>query len=89
MTQLTNMFDTSPESYVHGAVYKLLLMPIALNYCEYKAKFKAVFFNPSLNICNKCCMFFHEKIRHSKNIGHCLIPHNLHLDKVACEKANI
>ena len=38
--QLTNMCDTSPESWDHGAVYRLLYIVIAFIYCEYKAKSK-------------------------------------------------
>ena len=37
-TQLTNMYDTSPESWAHGAVDRLLFISIASIYGEYKAK---------------------------------------------------
>ena len=36
--QLPNMYDTSPESWARGAVYRLFFIPIAFIYCEYKAK---------------------------------------------------
>ena len=36
--QLTKMYDTSPESWARGAVYRLFFIPIAFIYCEYKAK---------------------------------------------------
>ena len=32
------MYDTSPESWARGAVYRLFFIPIAFIYCEYKAK---------------------------------------------------
>ena len=37
---LTNMYDTSPESWAHGAVYRLLFVSIAFICCEYKEKAK-------------------------------------------------
>ena len=40
MAQLTNVYDTSPESWARGAVYRLLFISIAFIYCEYKAKSK-------------------------------------------------
>ena len=36
--QLTDMYDTSPESRARGAVYRLLFISIAFIYGEYKAK---------------------------------------------------
>ena len=36
--RLTKMYDTSPESWARGAVYRLFFIPIAFIYCEYKAK---------------------------------------------------
>ena len=36
MTRLTKMHDTSPESWVHGAVDRLLLCPHPFSYCEHK-----------------------------------------------------
>ena len=36
--QLTDMYHTSPESRVCGAVYRLLFISIAFIYSEYKAK---------------------------------------------------
>ena len=36
--KLTDMYDTSPESQAHGAVYRLLFISIAFIYSEYKAK---------------------------------------------------
>ena len=38
MAQLTKLYDTSPESWARGAVYRLFFIPIAFIYCEYKAK---------------------------------------------------
>ena len=43
MAQLTKMYYTSPESWARGAVYRLFFIPIALIYCEYKAKKQSVF----------------------------------------------
>ena len=37
------MYDTSPESWALGAVYRLFFIPIALIYCEYKAKKQSAF----------------------------------------------
>ena len=37
--QLTDMYDTSPESRARGAVYRLLFISIAFIYGEYKAKY--------------------------------------------------
>ena len=36
--QLTDMYDTSPESPARGAVYRLLFISIAFIFSEYKAK---------------------------------------------------
>ena len=38
LKQCTEKYDSSPESCALGAVYRLLLLKLALNYCEYKAK---------------------------------------------------
>ena len=35
MARLTNMYDTSSESWAHGAVDRLLLISIAFIHCEY------------------------------------------------------
>ena len=35
---LTDMYDTSPGSQAHGAVYRLLFISIAFIFSEYKAK---------------------------------------------------
>ena len=43
MTRLTKMYDSSPESCVHGVVYKLNFMSKALSYSEYKAEGKMAF----------------------------------------------
>ena len=47
--QLTNMCDTSLESWDHGAVYRLLYIVIAFIYCEYKAKSKVAFYGGPRN----------------------------------------
>ena len=36
MTRLTKMYDSSPESCVHGVIYKLNFMSKALSYSEYR-----------------------------------------------------
>ena len=36
--RLQKMYDTSPESWARGAVYRLLFISIAFIYGEYKAK---------------------------------------------------
>ena len=75
MTKLTNMYDTSPESYGLGAVYRLLLMSIALSNREYlvQSKNRSGFYDPSLqwrlsslHVCNKWCMLFCENTRRCK-----------------------
>ena len=38
MARLTKMYDTSPESWVLGAVYRLPLMVMAMRCFEYKSK---------------------------------------------------
>ena len=60
------MYDSSPESCVHGAVYRLLLMYIALNYCEYKAKKKNVFTHAFVTR----VAFLQKNKLIEKNIGH-------------------
>ena len=63
------MYDTSPESYVHGAVYRLLLMSTALSYCEYKVKTEVAFFTQvSMFVTNAAC-FLAKKIRRYKKIS--------------------
>ena len=41
--QLTDMYDTSPESQALGAVYRLLFISIAIIYGEYKAQCNMAF----------------------------------------------
>ena len=41
--QLTDMYDTSPESRARGAVYRLLFISIAFIYGEYKAQCNMAF----------------------------------------------
>ena len=43
MAQLTNVYDTSPESWACGAVYRLLFISMTFISCEYKAKSKVAF----------------------------------------------
>ena len=41
--ELTDMYDTAPESRARGAVYRLLFISIAFIYGEYKAKCNLAF----------------------------------------------
>ena len=53
--------DSSPENYVHGAVYGLLVLSIALSHCEYQAKNQRGFFYPRYHVCDKYRMLFCKK----------------------------
>ena len=66
MTQLTNMYDTSPDSYVYGAVYRLLLMSTALSYCEYKVKTEVAFLTQVFMFVTNAACFFAKKMRRCK-----------------------
>ena len=64
------MYDTSPESWVLGAVDRLPLMSIALTNCEYKAKSKTPFLAQVYAFVTNVACFFAEKIMCCKNIGY-------------------
>ena len=51
------MYDRLPERCVRSAVYRLLLMYIALNFCEYKAKKPSHFAQASTFVTNLECFF--------------------------------
>ena len=56
-TQLTDMYDTSPESRACGAVYRLLFISIALIYGEYKAKCNLASRSYVVKRTRDCCDF--------------------------------
>ena len=55
--ELTDMYDTSPESRACGAVYRLLFISIALIYGEYKAKCNLAFRSYVMKRNRDCCDF--------------------------------